>query len=79
MMRRFHFERVKDISGISGCGVVAEGVVFCDTGEAIVHWLGEHSCTNHYKSIADVEYIHGHNGSTKIVFDDEVDTKKNGK
>ena len=69
MTRRFHLERKKDISGISGCGFVAEGVVF-DDGQAVLHWKGEHSCTNVYKSIKDIEYIHGHGGSTVIVFDD---------
>jgi len=69
MSKRFHLEREKDISGISGCGCIAEGVVFED-GEAVLHWKGDHACTNVYKSIQDVEHIHGHNGCTKVVFDD---------
>lgn len=69
MSKRFHLERQQDISGISGCGLVAEGVIFED-GQAVLHWRGEHSCTNVYRSIEDVEFIHGHNGSTKIVLDD---------
>ena len=74
-MRRFHFERMEDASGVSGCGLVAEGMVFTDTGEAVVHWLGSHSSINIYKSIEDVLYIHGHGGRTKIVYDDTVDEK----
>lgn len=69
-MRRFHFERNKDISGISGIGKVAEGCLFSDTGQAVVHWLGEHPCINIYMSLDDVIFVHGHDGSTKIVFDD---------
>lgn len=68
--RRFHFERLEDASGVSGTGVVATGVIFLDTGEVVVHWLGKHSCTNFYHSIDDVEWIHGHGNKTKIVFDD---------
>ena len=68
-LRRFHFERVKDISGVSGCGKVAEGCLF-DTGEAVVHWLGKYGSINLYHSIDDVAHVHGHDGSTKIVFDD---------
>jgi hypothetical protein len=69
-MRRFHFERLEDASGVSGCGKVAEGCLFTDTGEAVVHWLGSHGSINLYHSIDDVIYVHGHEGRTKIVFDD---------
>jgi hypothetical protein len=68
-MRRFHFERLEDASGVSGCGVVAEGVVFSD-GKVALEWFGSHSSTNLYGSLADVQFIHGHEGRTKIVFDD---------
>lgn len=68
-MRRFHFERLKDVSGTSGCGIVAEGVVFSD-GRVALEWFGKYSSTNLYGSLSDVEHIHGHEGCTKIVFDD---------
>lgn len=68
-MRRFHFERLKDASGVSGCGRVAEGVIFSN-GKVALEWLSAHSSTALYDSIVDVEIIHGHEGSTKIVFDD---------
>lgn len=84
-LRRFHFERNKDISGVSGCGKVAEGCLFTDTGEAIVHWLGKCGSINLYHSIEDVIHVHGHDGSTQIVFDDppvndekKEDIKKDG-
>lgn len=69
MSKKFHLERKKDLSGISGCGAVAEGVIFED-GAVALHWKGDHPCTNIYNSIKDVEYIHGHGGCTIIVFDD---------
>lgn len=68
-IRRFHLLRTEDASGISGCGIVAEGVEFSDKKVAL-EWLSEHASTNLYESIADVEFIHGHEGRTKIVFDD---------
>ncbi len=74
-IRRFHFERSEDASGVSGCGRVAEGCIVLDTGEIVVHWLGKHSCINIYHSLEDVEYIHGHQGRTRIVFDDPEDQK----
>lgn len=75
-LRRFHFERRKDASGVSGCGRVAEGCLFTDTGEVVVHWLGSHGSINLYRSIEDVIWVHGHSGCTEIVFDDIEDLQK---
>lgn len=72
MLRRFHFERAKDISGISGCGKIAFGVMF-DDGQIALHWEGAHSSLNIYKSINDMMFIHGHEGSTQLVWDDPLD------
>jgi hypothetical protein len=69
MLKRFHFERHEDVSGTSGCGIVAEGCQFPD-GKVVVYWMGTHSSINIYSSIEDVIYIHGHQGRTKVVFDD---------
>jgi len=69
-VRRFHFERNVDASGVSGCGKVAEGCLFTDTGEVVVHWLGAHGSINLYHSIEDVLFVHGHQGKTSVIFDD---------
>lgn len=77
-MRRFHFLRLEDASGVSGCGKVAEGVVFSN-GKVALEWLSKHSSTNLYDSLDDVEYIHGHEGRTKIIFDDPEEVEKDAK
>lgn len=77
-MRRFHFERLEDASGVSGCGKVAEGVIFSN-GKVALEWFGNHSSTNVYDSMDDVVFIHGHQGRTKIVFDDPVEKKEEAK
>ena len=66
MMRRFILVRHQDISGVSGTGSVAEGVVF-STGTVALQWLthGVHSVAVH-RSIEDVIRIHGHDGATSI-------------
>lgn len=74
-IRKFHFERFEDASGVSGTGNVAEGCLFTDTGEVVLHWLGKHGSLNIYHSIEDVNFIHGHDGKTIIVFDDPDVTK----
>jgi hypothetical protein len=70
MLRIFHLERLQDVSKVSGVGRVGEGVVFVDTGEVVLHWFGDNPSINIYHSIEAVEKVHGHNGSTLIVFDD---------
>lgn len=72
-MRRFHFERLEDASGVSGRGRVAEGVIFSN-GKVALEWLSTHASTNLYDSLEDVEFIHGHQGRTKIIFDDPMDS-----
>lgn len=37
-MRRFVMRRQADVSGVSGTGVVLEGVLF-STGVCVIHWL----------------------------------------
>lgn len=69
-MRRFELHRDHDVSGISGTGVVAQGVVF-DDGTAVVRWLGQRRSTVVWSSIEDVEAIHGHGGATRIEWVDE--------
>lgn len=67
-MRRFHLIRSQDISGVSGTGLVAEGVVFSD-GTTVIRWVaGDHRSTVVWNSVESVEVIHGHNGATQIVW-----------
>lgn len=67
-MRTFRLERDHDVSGVSGTGVVAEGIEFAD-GHCAVRWItGEHRSTVVWDSVASVEAIHGHNGATRVVF-----------
>lgn len=68
--RRFKLHRDVDVSGVSGTGLVAEGVAFSD-GTAVIHWVaGEHRSTVVWPDVAGVEAIHGHGGATRIVWVD---------
>lgn len=70
-MRRFELHRDDDVSGISGTGVVAEGVEFSD-GRASLRWVtGEHRSTVAWDSIESAVAIHGHGGATRLVWLDE--------
>ncbi len=71
-MRRFRVQRVVDVSGVSGTGYVAEGVLF-RSGICTVSWRSDHSSVNIYQSIEDVIHVHGHGGSTTVEFIDKED------
>lgn len=66
-MRRFELHRHQDATGVSGTGVVAEGVVF-STGWVALTWLTAVNSLVFYPSITNVEHIHGHGGMTVIVW-----------
>jgi hypothetical protein len=72
-MRIFVLERNEDVSGVSGTGVVAEGVEFWD-GSCAMRWREPvgHQSVSFYNHIEDVEFIHGHGGSTTIRFVDTI-------
>ena len=69
-MRRFYLERTSDVSGVSGIGKIAEGVQFDTTWCALV-WLTDKSAMSFYPSIETLDCIHGHGGSTKVIWIDD--------
>lgn len=69
-MRRFNLVRSEDATGISGTGVVAQGVEFSD-GQVAMRWLTDVASTCLYRRIADVVHIHGHEGRTTIEWIDQ--------
>jgi len=68
--RRFVLLRHKDESGISGTGVVAEGVQFSN-GKCALSWLTDVSSVAVYESPKDVLRIHGHSGYTEVRWIDD--------
>jgi hypothetical protein len=68
---RFELHRHQDITGASGTGRVAVGVIFED-GVAVTHWLTDtrstvvwHTATPD-EARAAIQRIHGHGGHTEI-------------
>jgi len=68
-MRTFKLVRKIDVSGVSGTGEVAEGVVFHD-GQCVLSWFGQHHTLEVSPSIESIIAIHGHNGATEVVYDE---------
>lgn len=67
--RRFYLLRHEDVTGVSGTGRVADGVLWGD-GTASVRWRGPRPSTVHWDRFEDAEAVHGHGGSTEIVWID---------
>lgn len=69
--RLFHLQRDLDVTGVSGGGRVADGVLWPD-GTVTVRWRGDKPSTAMWGSLADAQAVHGHGGATRVVFDDET-------
>lgn len=70
MTRTFEFHRDADVSGVSGTGTVADGIVF-DDGHVALRWRGERRSTVTWSSIEDAVAVHGHDGKTRLVWTDQ--------
>lgn len=69
--RLFMVDRRKDHTGISGIGVIAEGVQFTD-GTVVIRWITETATTGIFDNIEDLRKIHGHKGDSVIRWLEDV-------
>lgn len=68
--RVFHLQRHSDMTGISGTGCVAWGVLWPD-GTVSIRWTSDDpSFVNWERGMASVRRVHGHGGATEIVWED---------
>lgn len=70
-LRKFYLQRDEDVSGKSGTGIVAVGVMF-PSGLCVMEWTTPIKSVGHYHSIADLEALHGHEGRTKVIWVGDV-------
>lgn len=68
--RRFELHRDTDVTGVSGEGVVAEGLHFVEPDVIVLRWTSQWptSVVWHERGLASVEAVHGHGGATRIVW-----------
>lgn len=71
-MKTFYLRRSQDDTGVSGIGIVAEGVQFSN-GKCVLSWLSGLTSVAVYDDIETLEKVHGHSGSTTIIFTGEID------
>jgi hypothetical protein len=78
-VRAFLVIRDEDVTGISGTGIVAEGVEFED-GTTVLRWLKAGTArpdvvkptTVVHESVDSVIALHGHGGKTWVQFADDI-------
>jgi hypothetical protein len=69
--RPFVLARHEDLSGISGVGIVAEGVVWTG-GSASLHWMTEWETFVYWPGgVEEILAVHGHDGATVVRYLDE--------
>lgn len=67
-LREYYLQRNEDFSGVSGTGIVAEGVVM-PSGKCIHEWSQSYVVShNIYPNVQSVQHIHGHEGRTIVKF-----------
>ena len=72
-MRRFKMVRHQDVTGVSGEGVVAEGVIFSN-GKVAIQWLTPQvgdvkmGSTVVWDDFRAAMKVHGHDGKTEFRF-----------
>jgi hypothetical protein len=65
----FALVRDTDVSGVSGTGIVANGILWPD-GQAVIHWTGSAypTTTPHPGGMESVLAVHGHGGATRVIW-----------
>lgn len=71
--RRFRLVRDVDVTGVSGTGVVAEGVEF-SSGRVAMEWCSQFptSVVFHDRGVESVQHVHGHGGATRMEYLDDA-------
>lgn len=65
MLTLFQLYRKEDVSGVSGTGVVAEGME-CSDGVVFLRWLTPYHGDERFDSVVSMMAVHGHGGKTEM-------------
>lgn len=64
----FHLNRVVDTTGISGTGIVADGIIF-PNGKVALCWRGPLSSVVVHDNVKNVQKLHCHGDNTILVYE----------
>lgn len=66
--RRFHLVRHEDETGVSGEGIVVQGLEFA-SGYCLIRWTVPPRSIVLYESMEGLIKVHGHGGKTEVVYE----------
>lgn len=69
LIKPFYLIRSEDVSGTSGIGIVAVGVVM-PSGKCVMEWLSTETTDTIFESLEQIKRIHGHDGRTELKMGD---------
>lgn len=67
-MKTFYLVRHIDVNGLSGTGVVAEGIIF-DSKMCAMTWLTKYPTVTVFPNVSTVKNLHGHEGATEVIIE----------
>jgi hypothetical protein len=67
VVKKIVLQRKSDVSGNSGTGVVAIGMVF-PSGMVVIEWTSIEKSLGVYHSVSQLEKLHGHEGASVVRF-----------
>jgi hypothetical protein len=87
VIRPFHLLRLKDLSGVSGEGIIADGirhdepwvfefpdgVLSFSPGWCELTWRGALTSTSLWRSVDAMMEVHGHDGATRLIWGTKPD------
>lgn len=65
-LQEFYLLRKKDVSGVSGTGIVARGCVL-PSHRCILEWYTQYETIGIYDNLEQIRAIHGHENATELV------------
>jgi hypothetical protein len=69
-IKRFYLNRKKDISGVSGTGIIAYGAIL-PSKRVVMEWVTKHKSIAIYDSIEEIQLLHAHKGKTELIYIDD--------
>lgn len=71
-VKPFYMNRITDVTGTSGTGIVAQGMITSIDEQVFTVWQSETPSFTIHQSLDAAKFIHGHNGQTVFEIADDI-------
>lgn len=66
-LKQFYLNRKEDVSGVSGTGIIAQGVIF-PSGKVVMEWATSYGSIAIYENINEIQVLHANKGKTELIY-----------